>query len=536
MYQAPTERGVALNPYTPSSSRLFYGREPILRDLLKDEEASQAVVFVGGRRCGKTRLLQRVRDYLQNVAKGDVAKAWEEAVPDALQPGPARHLPPHWPFLVNFQGLTFSSLEQALSHIAGAMAKGHAPVPLPAPCDGCDTHALESWLQSVDAALDSAGLGGIALLIDEVADLFQEPWHHDLMAFLRRLDDHTLRSRVWIVLTGGHALDGYQHLDGSPPLNTVKRRFLRDLDYGARRRMAIEPFVQKGRLPPSDEVLHAVDRAAAGNVWILTLLLEHLFEKDGPLTVDAVHEAEERILDEQNIVFERWAKALEGDGWDLYRKTVTSGALSSENVRNNRERAARNLLEYHALVHRRSSTGDIEMGPELFRRWAVGEGKIHEPFGPRPKPDPDKGMLPPGHYRYDVALSYATPQGESARKLADLLRQQQLRVFYDKELSHELWGIDLARCLPSIYDREARITVLLISQDYVGRVWPRIEAAAALAKALREEWQAVLLVSLDGTRLPDVPESIVYEDLSQGIKTVENVALQLTARLGTLRA
>src|SRR5437763_16403098 len=104
-----------MNPYTPSSSRLFYGREPILRDLLSDEQASQAVVFVGGRRCGKTRLLERLRDYLRTVAKGDPEGAWQVAVPDAIQPGVNRNLPPHWPFLVNFQGHTLGSLERALA-------------------------------------------------------------------------------------------------------------------------------------------------------------------------------------------------------------------------------------------------------------------------------------------------------------------------------------------------------------------------------------------------------------------------------------
>jgi hypothetical protein len=58
-----------------------------------------------------------------------------------------------------------------------------------------------------------------------------------------------------------------------------------------------------------------------------------------------------------------------------------------------------------------------------------------------------------------------------------------------------------------------------------------VEKAAALKKALREGWQAVLLVSLDGTLLPDVPGSIVYMDLWKGDKTIAHVALALAARL-----
>ena len=54
-----------MNPYTPSSSQLFYGREKIFRTLLKNEEAGQSVVLIGGRRCGKTRLIERIQKYLQ---------------------------------------------------------------------------------------------------------------------------------------------------------------------------------------------------------------------------------------------------------------------------------------------------------------------------------------------------------------------------------------------------------------------------------------------------------------------------------------
>jgi len=67
-----------MNPYTPSSSRLFYGREKICRELLENEEAGQSVVLVGGRRYGKTRLVERIKDYLQaRFASGSAARgAW----------------------------------------------------------------------------------------------------------------------------------------------------------------------------------------------------------------------------------------------------------------------------------------------------------------------------------------------------------------------------------------------------------------------------------------------------------------------------
>ena len=45
-----------MNPYTPKSSQLFYGRQQIMRNLLADEQQGQSIVLIGGRRCGKTRI------------------------------------------------------------------------------------------------------------------------------------------------------------------------------------------------------------------------------------------------------------------------------------------------------------------------------------------------------------------------------------------------------------------------------------------------------------------------------------------------
>ena len=113
-----------MNPYTPSSSQLFYGREKIFRTLLKNEEAGQSVVLIGGRRCGKTRLIERIQRYLQSRINKDshLSGTWEAIVPDAVEPEPERCLPLHWPVLIDFQGMVFESLNQVLVHISEVIA------------------------------------------------------------------------------------------------------------------------------------------------------------------------------------------------------------------------------------------------------------------------------------------------------------------------------------------------------------------------------------------------------------------------------
>lgn len=524
-----------MNPYTPSSSQLFYGREKIFRTLLKNEEAGQSVVLIGGRRCGKTRLIERIQKYLQAKINKDSHSSgtWEVFVPDAMEPEPERCLPLHWPVLIDFQGMVFESFNQVLFYIGEAIAAGKPPVkelpPVPV-ADNITTSALEKWLKELDQSLQEANLGGPALLLDEIEELFDKQWHHDFMAFLRRLDDFSLKSRIWIVVVGSDGLDNYRHAkDGSPPLNTTRRMFLADLDYPARRRMSIEPFTKANRLPTPDDVLKEIDRIAAGNVWLLTLILEYLYQSD-KITLTALEEAATLLLEQQDDIFHRWAKPLGEDGWQMYGQVASRGFVGAKHFKGSRGRSLRALLEYQALVHRRQM-GDSEMGPELFRDWALEEGKIKEPFAPRPAPEPEMGILPPGHFQYDVAISYASPQRNSAKELADEMRKLGKQVFYDRDLGHELWGVDLAHFLPETYDRLARFAVLLISEDYVKRHWTMVEKAAALKKAIREGWDAVLLVYMDDTRLPDVPGSIVYMDLSKGDKTIAHVALALAARL-----
>ncbi len=531
------------NPFTPASSTLFYGREGLMRSLLRDEAQGQSVLFIGGRRCGKTRTLERLEWILRARCAGeDAAAAWSRAVPDAADPTPPGNAVPRWPLPVNCEGL--EEIKRGLGEFLGFVCRTAVESEPPAddlpdvPATEAGTDAFLRWLESFDRVLDRAGFGGMALLIDEIERLFDAPWHHELMRFLRRIDGTTFRTRCWIVLAGSDGLDTYTDPeDGSPPLNLLRRAWLEDLDYTARRRMVCEPFVEAGKLPPSDAVLREVDLAAAGNAWILTHLLEHVFEAGGD-ALPSLRSFEDEFLNLNSSDFQRWARPIasieDGVAWGLYQAVASAGALEravlGEHVRGAKARAALNLLRYQSLVHRRADEG-IEVGPELFRRFAEEEGDAKKPFGTRSAGAADGEPLPPGHYRYDVALSYTNPQRGVAQELAGELASLKLKVFYDRRVGHDLWGADLERTLPRVYDREARLTLLLVSEDYAESYWPLVEAKAALVKAVREGWSGVLPVSLDGTRLTEFPASVVWLDLPQEGAQVQTVALRAQQRL-----
>ena len=475
-----------------------------------------------------------MKNYLLGLGGGAEGPAivWDRIVPDAQTPPPPSAHPVHWPFYINLQGLSPERLSDVYDHIAACMAKTLPPKarPVPAPPRGCSGDILDGWLSEVDERLAQAGLGGIALLLDEIEDLFEKPWHHDFMSFLRRIDEK-FGSRAWISMCGSDALHRYKNpSDSSPPLNTARRMFVSDLGYSARRRMIIEPFAANERLPPSDSVTRTVDYLAGGQVWILTLLLEQVF-RTGSEDMSAVEQMAQDLVDVLHNIFERWGRSFDEETWTLYAHIAQQKSISPSYFRPMIRRLRRHLLEFHGLIHRQTS-GSFVLGPHLFRQWAEDMNLIKGPFdAPCVAAAGDDEELPPGYWKYDVALSYAAPQRATATQLADLLSKQNKRVFFDQALAYELWGEDLARCLPQAYDRRARITVLLVSKEYAARRWPKVEAAAALAKAMREGWKAVLIVSLDGSRLPDVPNSVVFMNFSDGAQSIADVALALVARL-----
>jgi len=76
-----------MNPYTPSMKKLFYGRENTFREMLRNEQAGQSVVLIGGRRCGKTCLMERLNEFLRFAAipANNLNAAWINTVPDAVE-------------------------------------------------------------------------------------------------------------------------------------------------------------------------------------------------------------------------------------------------------------------------------------------------------------------------------------------------------------------------------------------------------------------------------------------------------------------
>lgn len=129
---------------------------------------------------------------------------------------------------------------------------------------------------------------------------------------------------------------------------------------------------------------------------------------------------------------------------------------------------------------------------------------------------------------FDVALSFAGEDRSTAARLADLLSERGVRVFYDRYDAADLWGKDLHEHFSSIYSG-SRFVVLLVSHAYAAKSWTRFEAQAAIARALHEVGSKVLPVALDDAII-QLPLTMGYVDLRE--TPIEQVADMIVAKLG----
>jgi hypothetical protein len=114
---------------------------------------------------------------------------------------------------------------------------------------------------------------------------------------------------------------------------------------------------------------------------------------------------------------------------------------------------------------------------------------------------------------YDVALSFAGEDRPYVAKVASLLRDRGVRVFYDEYEKVTLWGKDLYTHLGDVYGKKARYTVMFISEHYRKKLWTNHERMQAQARAFEESREYILPARFDDTDVPGLTSTIGYIDL-----------------------
>jgi len=118
-----------------------------------------------------------------------------------------------------------------------------------------------------------------------------------------------------------------------------------------------------------------------------------------------------------------------------------------------------------------------------------------------------------GGFDYDVALSFAGEDRPYVERVAVLLKEAGVKVFYDRFEEASLWGKNLYDHLNDVYGKQARYTVMFISQHYAKKAWTSHERESAQARALEENSECILPVRFDDTKVPGLPTTVGYLSL-----------------------
>ena len=117
-------------------------------------------------------------------------------------------------------------------------------------------------------------------------------------------------------------------------------------------------------------------------------------------------------------------------------------------------------------------------------------------------------------FEYDVAISFAGEQRAEARQIAEYLRNRGYKLFFDEYEQASLWGKNLQEHLADVYERKAQYCLMLVSRDYVNKVWTSHERRSAQARAVAQKAEYILPVRFDDSEVPGLPHTVGYLDFN----------------------
>jgi len=115
---------------------------------------------------------------------------------------------------------------------------------------------------------------------------------------------------------------------------------------------------------------------------------------------------------------------------------------------------------------------------------------------------------------YEIALSFAGEDREYVDQVANFLKNDNIKVFYDIFEEANLWGKNLYDYLCDIYQNKALYTIMFISEYYAKKLWPNHERQAMQARAFQENSEYILPARFDKTIIPGVLPTIGFIDLT----------------------
>ncbi len=116
-------------------------------------------------------------------------------------------------------------------------------------------------------------------------------------------------------------------------------------------------------------------------------------------------------------------------------------------------------------------------------------------------------------FNYDVAFSFAGEDRKYVGKVAEILHQLGVKIFYDEYERVDLWGKDLYSHLDDVYQKKSKYCVIFVSQFYKRKLWTNHERESAQARAFQSRTEYILPARFDDTKIPGIRTTRGYIDL-----------------------
>ena len=138
------------------------------------------------------------------------------------------------------------------------------------------------------------------------------------------------------------------------------------------------------------------------------------------------------------------------------------------------------------------------------------------------------------YYEYDIAISFASEDRRVVEAIADQMKGRNIKVFYDAYEEADLWGKNLYEHLTEVYKDKAIYCLMVISSEYIRKVWTKLERRAAQARAFVENEEYILPLFLEKVEVAGVLETTGY--ISMEGRTPEDIANLALDKLSILRS
>ncbi len=358
---------VITNPYNynlPVEPDMFFGRDEDLKILIDNVTAPRGDSFalIGGRRMGKTSLLEMMQLSLENRIKNETTTIMT------------------LPIMLDFTGEDVNSATdffQAVKDETEMFLVDLLSTPLPqistrqlsAPVFG---KLLEKW--DLRLLKEHKYRLRLILLLDECEQITEKPWTDKLYSNLRfLLDRRQTRELIKLVMCGSHRFLTQVRQHGSPLHNILRFHTLAVLNGEATTKLIKEPIGNQ----LSNEVVEKVVFYSGGHPFLTQYIMHYLTEND-------LAQAELEIIDHiATLMFPRersdfldWTNKFMDTSLQAYRLLIDR-PLTIDEIRSSLKPVSPDLLQalntlcYHGLVVQEADQKSYRIAGQMFREWFI---------------------------------------------------------------------------------------------------------------------------------------------------------------------